>query len=144
MRQRPILWTICLLFGLGGCAAMQSTKKINQLHDATNAYRILLRWGKYEDATYYIVFRPGRGQPRKVDLDALRSIRLASYDIVEQIVAPDESEATFKVTMTYYHEESNVLHTLRDVQIWWYSDEQKRWFLGTDFPDFVGDLQKDL
>jgi len=142
MRRRGLLLAIGVLCGLGGCAAMQSTKRMNRLQDRTNAYRALLRWGQYEDATHYIVFRPGTGKPEKVDLEAMRPIRLASYNVIEQIVAPDETEATLKVVMTYYHEESNVLHTLRDTQYWWYSDEDERWFLGTDFPDFIGNLHK--
>lgn len=142
MRRRGLLLAICVLCGLGGCAAVQSTKRMNKLQDQTNAYRILLRWGQYEDATHYIVFRPGTGTPERINLEAMRSLRLASYNVIEQIVAPDETEATLKVVMTYYHQESNVLHTLRDTQLWWYSDEHERWFLGTDFPDFIGNLQK--
>lgn len=136
-------WSVLLVVLLGGCAAMGSQKKMNTLHDATNAYRILLRWGQYEDATKYILFRPGHEGPKALNLEPLKSIRLASYDIVDQIVSTDETEATLKVVMTYYHEESNVLHTLRDVQHWWYNEEQKRWYLDSAFPDFVGNLQKD-
>lgn len=135
-------WSILLVLLLDGCAGMGAQKRMNTLHDATNGYRILMRWGQYEEATKYIRFQPGQEGPKTLNLEPLNSIRLASYDIVDQIVSNDETEATLNVVMTYYHEESNVLHTLRDVQHWWYNEEQKRWYLDSKFPDFIGNLQK--
>ncbi|MCG3201189.1 MAG: hypothetical protein NFCOHLIN_01054 [Gammaproteobacteria bacterium] len=129
---------------LGGCGSLQSQKRANSLSDTLNEYRILMRWGDYESALTYVRFRPGKGeQLAEVDLEALKQVRLASYDVVEQVVTPGETEAAVKVAMTYYHEESNVLHSLTQTQHWWFDEERNRWYLETEFPDLVGNMQKD-
>lgn len=129
---------------LGGCGSLQSQKRANALSDTLNEYRILMRWGDYESALTYVRFRPGKAQELpEVDLDALKQVRLASYDVIEQVVTPEETEAEVKVAMTYYHEESNVLHTLIQRQHWWYDGERNRWYLETEFPDLIGNMQKD-
>jgi len=129
---------------LGGCGGLQSQKRANSLSDTLNEYRILMRWGDYEGALTYVRFRPGKVQElAEVDLDALKQVRLASYDVVEQILTPEETEADVKVAMTYYHEESNVLHSLAQRQHWWYDEERNRWYLETEFPDLIGNMRKD-
>lgn len=128
---------------LGGCGSLQSQKRANALSDTLNEYRILMRWGDYESALTYVRFRPGKAKELPaVDLDALKQVRLASYDVVEQVVTPGETEAEVKVAMTYYHEESNVLHSLTQVQHWWYDGERNHWYLETEFPDLIGNMQK--
>jgi hypothetical protein len=129
---------------LGGCGNLQGQKRVNSLTDTLNSFRILMRWGQYEDAMAYIRYRPGRIEERKeIDLEELKQVRLASYDMLEQIMTPEETEADVKVVMTYYHEESNVLHSLSQRQLWWYDEEKKRWFLEGEFPDLIGNMQKD-
>lgn len=128
---------------LSGCEGMGAQKRANTLEQTLNEYRILMRWGQFEEAARYIRFRPGHGELKQLDLKPLKQIRLASYDVVEQIVDTEQPVANIKVVMTYYHEESNVLHTLRQAQHWWYDEQNKRWYLEAEFPDFIGNMQRD-
>jgi hypothetical protein len=36
-----------------------------------------------------------------------------------------------------------VLHSLAQRQHWWYDEERNRWYLETEFPDLIGNMQKD-
>ena len=139
-RLVPVIAMAVVLFG--GCANLEAQKRMDAFDERLNAYRILMRWGRYEDALHYILFRPGQGKPKPVDLEPLKQIRLASYQLVEKIIAVNETAADVTVVMTYYHEESNVLHTLRQVQQWWFNEERKQWYIANDFPDFIGNLNK--
>jgi hypothetical protein len=129
---------------LAGCGSLQARQRLSSLDDSLNAYRLLLRWSHFDEAQAYTRPQPGKElvpAAELIDPEKLKSIRLASYDIVNKIVTPDEKEAAITVAMTYYDEESNVLHTLKQVQHWWYSEDQKRWFLQDPLPDFIGDMR---
>lgn len=128
---------------LAACGAMQTQQRLSSLDDSLNAYRMLLRWSHFEEALAYTHPQPGKEPApaaEPVDPEKLKAIRLTDFEILDKVVTPDEKEAAITVAMSYYHEESNVLHTLKQVQHWWYSEDQKRWFLQDPLPDFIGGL----
>jgi hypothetical protein len=130
---------------LAGCGSMQTNQRASSLDETLNAYRILLRWAQYEDAMTYIRFRPGRepdAEPEAPDFEALKQVRLASYDIAEKVLLEDKNEANVRVMMSYYASDSNVLHSLRQMQTWWYDEEKKRWYLEGTLPDLLGGMQR--
>ena len=130
---------------VSGCGGMKTKQRVSSLDETLNAYRILLRWGQYEDALRYIRFREPKPEDElpKLDLDALKPVKLASYDVVRKVMTPEEDKADIEVAITYYHEESNVLHSMRQTQHWWFDEESERWFLDGEFPDLIGNLRKD-
>ncbi len=137
---RDVLWTLALAVALGACARIEATKRADALEDATKTYGQLLRWGQYGDAVKYIL--PRKGEPKQPDLNALRDIRVSSYEIADMVVSPDQKEAAVTAVIGFYNERSGVIHTLEDHQVWWYSDEGKHWFLDSELPDFTGALKK--
>ncbi|HTT07957.1 MAG TPA: hypothetical protein VMH34_04125 [Gammaproteobacteria bacterium] len=135
-----VLWMLALALVLGACARMEASKRADALDDATKTYAQLLRWGQWSDAVKYIVLR--KGQPRQVNLDTLKDIRVSSYEINDMVMASDQKEAAVTAVITFYHERSGVIHTLEDHQVWWYSDEGRHWLLDSELPDFIGALKK--
>ena len=141
--KRLLISMICAGL-LTACGAMQTRERLSSLDDSLTAYGQLLRWSHFDEAQAYTHPQPGKqSEPaaEPVDPEKLKAIRLTSYDILDKVVTPDEKLAAITVVMNYYHEESNVLHTLKQVQHWWYSEDQKRWFLQDPLPDFIAGLR---
>jgi hypothetical protein len=141
--MKQVLAMLLTALTLAGCGSMQTQQRMSSLEETLNAYRILLRWGQYEDALAYIRFRPGsEKEVATPDFEALKQVRLGSYDIAEKVLSSDENEAMVRVMMTYYASDSNVLHSLRQVQTWWYNEDKKRWYLEGELPDLIGGMDK--
>jgi hypothetical protein len=141
--MRRILAMLLTALMVAGCGSMQTQQRASSLDETLNAYRILLRWAQYEDAMGYIRFRPGKEQEIATpDFEALKQVRLASYDIADKVLSSDENEATVRVLMTYYASDSNVLHSLRQIQTWWYNEEKKKWYLEGELPDLIGGMER--
>ncbi len=137
-----VLWVLALTMtlALGACETVKATKRVDALDDTTKTYGQLLRWGEYGDAVKFVVLR--KGQPKEVDLNALKDIRVSSYEITSVTMTPDQKGATVTAVMNFYDERSSVIHILEDVQVWWYSDEGQHWLLDSELPDFIGALKK--
>lgn len=131
---------VVLLVLLGACARVQTEKRIVAFDDTVRNYGALLRWGHYEEAAKYRVAR--EGERLAVDIERLKPIRVASYEIAEKVMDPGGKDATVVAVIGYYHEESGVVHTLKDSQHWWYDDQAKAWFLDSELPDFLAHLKK--
>ena len=124
---------------LAGCAGMQTREKASALDEAVKSYGTLMRWGNFDEAVKYLLKRNGEHQI--VALDRLKSIRVASYDVTDQAMSADGSEAKVVAQIGFYHEESGVLHSFQDDQKWWYESTTKRWLIDSDFPDFFAHLK---
>jgi hypothetical protein len=125
-----------LILALTGCASMRTSERLDALETSLSAYSAALRWGHYEDAASYRMPRSRTVQP--LDQAQLEHIRVASFDVLEQIMDPEHTEATVTAAIQYYVDDAFTLKTLRDRQIWWYDEKQKRWFLDGDLPNFTG------
>jgi len=125
---------------IAGCGGYQTRKRAQTLDEATSNFETLLRWGEYEDASKYAIDR--KGETAKIDFAFLKHIRITSYEITDQAMAPDSTKATVTAVIGFYDDESAVLHTMHDKQTWWYDETGKHWFLGAGFPDFKAELKK--
>ncbi len=120
---------------LAACADMAFKDRVSSLDTSTNAYGTALRWGHYSEAAR---FRLPRSGPAIVpDLEPLEHIRLTSYDIIDQAVNEDATEATVEVVIGYYHNDIGRVDTLKQTQIWWYEPKEERWFIETPLPPFL-------
>jgi len=135
-RARPIIWMAVLLLsvGLAGCGTVQNKNRAMAMDDSLKTYEKLIRWGEFRAAANYIVFR--EKEPKPFDFEFLEHVRVTAYQVTDRIISPDELEITIRASLEYYHDESNRVFSLRDVQIWWYDEELKRWFLDSELPDF--------
>ena len=101
----------------------------------TRAYGKMLRWGQFDQAAEMRQAKAGSLNP--VALDKFKEIRVTSYQIVRSQVSSDMREAVVHATIDYYHERQNEVRTLSEQQLWWYEEEQGKWFLDGDLPDFL-------
>ena len=108
---------------------------MNAFDHQTRVYGKLVRWGLFDQAAEMRLAKEGSLDP--VPLDKLKEIRVTSYRIVRSKVSPDRKEAVVYATIDYYHERQNQVRTLNEQQMWWYDEEQEKWFLDGDLPDFL-------
>ncbi|NNE38320.1 MAG: hypothetical protein HKN08_08445 [Gammaproteobacteria bacterium] len=124
-------FTFMLLLSCGGTVERQ---KLETLNSAIDDYAYALRWGRTDDAVSYHVNEDG-SQPG-IDSSIMDSVRVTGFEIRERTVNPEQTEATVKGELNYYHDNSATLRTLEYDQHWWYEPESKQWLLDSDFPEF--------
>ncbi len=134
--QSPATALLCAAaLALAGCAEMDAKDRLTSLDTSVNDYGSALRWGQYREATRFRL--PRSGAVPAPDLEPLEHIRLTSYEITDQIVNAETTEARIEVVIGYYHDDIGRVDTLRQTQIWWYEAAQERWFLETGLPPFM-------
>ncbi len=135
--NRFVLFVI-LLLALTGCWNTGASKRTNQFEETLDAYRLLIRWGKFERALNYIRLREGELRP--FDREFYRKIHVTRYDIVDEIAfgkdVDDPREIHIITAIEFLHDDDITVKTMRYRQIWWYSEQAQRWFLDSDLPDF--------
>lgn len=139
LRRSLGLLVICSLlgFGLAGCSSEQTKAlKIRDLalETTTEAYRKLIRWNYFEEASRYL---KGKDEPlRKPALARYDAWKVTSYDIGEMVRNKDGTEARVLAHIGFYSKETGAVYSLRDEQVWWYDEGERHWYLGSPFPDF--------
>jgi hypothetical protein len=48
-----------------------------------------------------------------------------------------QTEAVVRAEIGYYDDATNTAHSSKDEQIWYYDENQERWFLDGDLPNFL-------
>ena len=136
---RVSIFVLAVVLCLPACNPVQRIKDRQQFEDlntATDTFRKLIRWGYYDQAAKYIRARDGSApQP---DLVEAARFKVTHYTVVSTIMADDKQDAEVVANIEYYEVESGIAKTIRDQQHWWLEPEQKRWFLSSGLPDFVG------
>ena len=123
-----------------GCARMQTEKRMISLDDSVRAYSKMLRWGEYEEAARYILFR--EREPEKIDIDVLEKIKITGYEVYDREITTEQDEASISVSIEYYHKDTGIVYSIKDKQIWWFNEEGKRWFLDDTLPDFLAPIKR--
>ena len=118
-----------------GCGTVQTQERLTALDDSIRTYAKTLRWAEYEEAARYMVFR--EREPVSIDFEALEKIRITAYEVYDRELNTEQDEASISVRIEYYHEDTGVVNSLKDKQLWWFSLENERWFLDDSLPDFV-------
>lgn len=125
---------ITLLFP--GCAHIRQEKKNEGLTAATYAYGNALRWGYYDTAWNYL--DPGVRSRIPPDQLQLKSIRLTAYEVVQPplLIAEDQDQAEQWVQIDYVRQDTQVVHSLIDHQVWHYDASREGWLLTSEPPRF--------
>ena len=128
---------MALVVSLASCSRLPSVKqqkRASSLDASVAVYRKMIRWGHFDEAVKYI--RTNDGSEIIPDLDRIARYRVTSYEIGNQLLADTGTEALVVALIEYYELDSGVLHSLRDDQLWWYDEGEKRWYLGSSLPQF--------
>ncbi len=129
-----------MVFGLAvclavvGCRDVPSERRAISLDTTLKTYNKLVRWGEFRDAANYLVAR--EGGERDLDFSEFEGVRITGLELMSQGMADDGLEVRVQNRIHYYRDDSAVLRTVVDNQLWWYDEERKRWFLDGRLPDF--------
>ncbi|MEM7027855.1 MAG: hypothetical protein AAF410_06495, partial [Pseudomonadota bacterium] len=119
---------------LTGCQGAKAQKKANNLEKSMTSYEVALRWAMHRDAYSYHV-RPDGSKP-EADLEILKDISVTGIDVLEKLVDEDQTEASVKMVVKYYFKDQGTVKNLEMEALWWYSEENKQWYIKSDFPVF--------
>ena len=125
---------IIMLGLLTACNQYSTQKKMDNLDRSVTSYEVALRWAQYEDAYSYHVSPNGTQPP--LNVDRLQEISVTGIDITEKIINEDQTEAYIKGVVRYFNKNQGTEKKVKLDQTWWYSDENKQWFIDAEFPKF--------
>ncbi len=107
---------------LAGCMALGPESKPRRLQNAVDHYNKFIRWSEYERAIAFL--ERAQQEAAYGAIKTLKDIRVTSYEIKRQTLAPDQNSAEFVVQFTYFNEYSAREREYTDRQNWvWYDDE---------------------
>jgi hypothetical protein len=130
MRYRLLLLIPLLLTG---CAYFSAQSRMQQFDDLARAYAKAMAWSNFETA-YSATQSAAKAPP--ADAAVFQNIKVTSYDLAAQKVAPDSRTVRRVVQIRYVHTSHMVERSLTVEEEWKYSDESKRWVLESGFPQF--------
>lgn len=119
---------------LGGCASAEKDERADAFKSSTKQYGALIRWGKYSNAMNFLKTRDG--EILRFDPSPLEGIKVTRYRIISVKQHADEVGASVVAKIDYYHDTNFSVHTIVDVQDWWYDEEAKQWFVNGALPAF--------
>ena len=128
-----------VMVALAGCASA-ARKAHDQrevaLTDTLDAYRKLIRWGSFEEASRYLKARDGEAEVEMPVLARYKPWKVAHYNEVEVLRNGPGDEARVTVDIQFYSEETGMASSVRDHQKWWYESGRALWHLASPMPDF--------
>lgn len=136
MTRTAILLLLAITLLAQGCARVQKEQKIQGLEAATTAYGNALRWGYYEMAWNYL--DPALLARLSPDALNLKGVRLTAYEVIQPpiILAEDQTQAEQRVQIEYVRQETQVVRSLSDHQVWRHDEASGGWRLHSPPPHF--------
>lgn len=125
-----------LLLMTFGCATLQTDKGKMTLFDKTSrTYDRAIRWGQYEDA---FALKKSSGPYDKLpDFEDYRQIRVTAYKVKQTIIDKESFSKVRRIVDIQYYRMSNItVKNLRNQQVWEYDEEENRWYLISELPNF--------
>ncbi len=130
----PTLIIIVMISALTACGNVSEKKKMTNLEESVTSYEIALRWAEHESAYSYHVNE--EGVKPETDLERLKEISVTGIEVMEKLVHEDKDKAKVRMNVKYYFKDEGKVKTLKLEHDWWYSEENKQWFIKSDFPNF--------
>ncbi len=127
------LFLVLLIFG---CASLQTEKGKMALFDKTSrAYDRAIRWGQWEEA---FALKKSSGPNNKLpDFEDYRQVRVSNYKVKKTIIDQESFSKVMRFVDIQYYRMSNVtVKNFTNRQQWEYSEEENRWYLISELPDF--------
>lgn len=70
------------------------------------------------------------------NLDKLEDVSVTGVNITEKNINEEQTEASVKIVVKYYLKSEGSVKTLKLEQEWWFSEQNKQWFIDGEFPIF--------
>jgi hypothetical protein len=116
------------------CGSTGIKTKVSSLDAVISDYNVSLRWSMLERIEAY--HQGKNGDKKTVDRAALKNIRVTGCTVLEKTLNAEATEALVRGEIDYYTTDTGTLRKFPFTHVWWWSDELKRWFNGSDTPDF--------
>ena len=127
--------TVSLLVVLiAGCTGVLNLAQQNRFDRTSRAYEKVIRWSDFEEAVQYLNDTAKKKNPP--DLKELKHIKVIEYEVKKTSLMKDQSRVFQVVEIQYYRDDSNVVKTVTDNQIWEYDTTLKNWYLLSGLPGF--------
>ena len=126
-----IISAILLVSSNAGCSSIDKVRRENQLEASNRAYLTALRWGDFLTAIEF--FSP---ELRASDdwSRNFQDLRVSRYEIQRPMLIAADGSATQTVMIEYVFQYNQVVHRVRDDQVWKWDEKERRWWLTTGFP----------
>ena len=134
-RQQILLLIFSIVAILPGCATDKADEKL--LESTLENYASVIRWGNFEDAVAYVDPAVLKEHPMTaLDLARYRQVRVTAYN-EQPFKAVGELEVRQVVEVGIVNNNTQVMRSLMDRQLWRYDVKEKRWWLMTGLPDIT-------
>lgn len=136
MRRHLMLLVLAAMFVmLAGCSTNKADEKL--LESTLENYASVIRWGNFEDAIAYVDPVVLKEHPMTaLDLARYHQVRVTAYN--EQPFKPvGELEVRQVVEVGIVNNNTQVMRSIIDRQLWRYDLKEKRWWLMTGLPDIT-------
>ena len=127
--------TVSLLVVLiAGCTGVLNLAQQNRFDKTSRAYEKVIRWSDFEEAVQYLNDTAKKKNPP--DLKKLKHIKVIEYKVNRTTLMKDKSQVFQIAEIQYYRDDSNVVKTITDKQLWEYDASLRNWYLLSGLPDF--------
>jgi hypothetical protein len=137
MRHRQLipLLIVSLVAMLSGCSSDKADEKL--LESTLENYASVIRWGNFEDAVAYIDPAALKEHPiSALDLARYRQVRVTAYN-EQPFKSVGELQVRQVVEVGIVNNNTQVMRSLTDRQLWRFDVKEKRWWLMTGLPDIT-------
>ncbi|MGH8152638.1 MAG: hypothetical protein ACREPF_07880 [Rhodanobacteraceae bacterium] len=131
--MRRIVWVVCTLALLAGCATIQNR---NALRGQTlDHYAAALRWGGIESAWRYVDPVVRAAHPLTPQQKALyATVQVAGYEAADPTVtSPDSVERAATISLVV--NTSQRAYSVHAHEVWHWDAQAKKWWLESGFPN---------
>jgi 23S rRNA A2030 N6-methylase RlmJ len=123
---------IVFLFGIMACAG--PSQQMEQYDASLRSYEQALRWQDYD---LLVSFHKNEYKTlTKAKRKRLKQYRVTSYNVISNVMAPDQRHATQIVEIKYYNTDYQVVHDMTLRNRWEYDPKSNHWYLLNPLPDF--------
>ena len=129
--KRKTFVLLSILIAAVACGTAGIKRKVKGLDDAVSDYNVSLRWSMLDKIEGY--HRGKNGEKKPLDRSTMATVRITGYTILQQAINEDVTEAVIKGEVEYYTTDTGTLKKHPFTHVWWYSDEEKRWYNGSDY-----------
>lgn len=135
MKMNLQQFLICFLVPLlVGCANIQDLTKLDHFDTTSRAYSHHIRWSEFEDAAIFL--KPSEDDSNARDPELIKMIRVTDYLIKTTAVSDDQTKVVQMVDISYYRNDSMILKTIREKELWEWDAEKQQWELSSGLPKF--------
>ncbi len=128
--KQAIAFGVMVIVLLAGCQSHVSRKA--GIEKALNNYESTLRWQNIREA--YRFLRPEL-QPAYLP-QGIDSMRVVGYEVLDRPVEVSENVVVQRVEVQYVNQETQIMKTFMDEQIWESDDDGKTWLRASPMPAF--------